>query len=282
MADKDRTDPAAIVAAYDARAQRFETPCGDGMMVWRRWGSGPPVLLAHGSHGAWSHWIANIDALAATRTVWAPDLPGFGESAMPPVEGHDGISAALADGLRAVAGDAVPMDVVGFSFGGVALAWFAAAHPELVRRLILVGTGGLATPQGEISLGRVRGLEGAEREAAGRANLLGLMIHHPESVDALALYLQELNGFRGRLRASSLVLPDRLLAALPRVGAQVDAIWAEHDRPHPDPAVQEAALRSVRPDVDFRVVADAGHWVMYERAEAFNAVLLAMLDTPLR
>ena len=57
-------DPAAVIASFERRAQRFETPCGDGVMVWHRWGNGPPAVLCHGSHGAWSHWIRNIDALA--------------------------------------------------------------------------------------------------------------------------------------------------------------------------------------------------------------------------
>ncbi|MFT3964594.1 MAG: alpha/beta fold hydrolase [Sphingobium sp.] len=278
----DERGPAEIVADYAARARRFETPCGKGGMVWHAWGSGPPVLLAHGSHGGWSHWIRTIDALAERHTVWAPDLPGFGESAMPPVEDHDTLSAIIADGLRSLAGPDLPADLVGFSFGGVVLAGLAARHPDVARRLIIVDSGGLATPRGEVLLGRVRGLEGAEREAALRANLLGLMLHAPDSVDALALHLQDLNGFRGRLRAAPLVLPDKLLTLLPQVPVQVDAIWGEHDRPHPDPAVQEAALRSVRPDIDFRVVEGAGHWVMYERADAFNAVLLGMLEAPLR
>ena len=51
---------------------------------------------------------------------------------------------------------------------------------------------------------------------------------------------------------------------------------------HPDPAVQEAVLRRFQPHMDFRVVAEAGHWAMYERPGAFNAALLAMLAMPVR
>lgn len=201
---------------------------------------------------------------------------------MPPHSDHATLSAILAQGLESLIGPDLPVDAVGFSFGGVVMAYLAAQHPALIRRLVIVDSGGLDTPPGEIHLSRVRGLKGAEREAAGRANLLGLMLHAPESVDALALYLAELNGFRGRLRAAPLVLPDRLLAILPQVQAQVDAIWGEHDRAHPNPAVQESALRQILPEIDFRVVKAAGHWVMYERASAFNATLLDLLGQPLR
>jgi pimeloyl-ACP methyl ester carboxylesterase len=270
------------VADFEARARRVETPCGDGAMVWRAWGSGPPVLLAHGSHGAWSHWIRTIDALADRRTVWAPDLPGNGESALPPAAEPAAIADVLAEGVRRLMGEAAPIDIVGFSFGGVACAYLAAFHPALVRRLILVGTGGLDTPHGHVELTGVRRLEGEARLAAHRFNLLGLMLHHPETVDALALHLQELNGMRGRLNPAALVLPDKLIATLPRLRAQVDAIWGEHDRPHPAPNLQEAALRTVDPNLDFRVIEGAGHWAMYERPEAFNRAVTEMLATPLR
>lgn len=279
----DAADPAMALADHERRARRFETPCGDGTIVWHSWGSGPPLLLLHGAQGGWSHWIRNIDAFAAERTVWAPDLPGFGRSAMPAEDSHAAISGALAAGLRTlIAPGDLPLDVIGFSFGGVAAAHLAALHPDLVRRLILVGTGGLDTPMGHIELGRVRGLEGEARTAALRGNLLGLMLHDPASVDPMALHLQITNGMRSRLSPAALVLPARLLEALPDIRAQIDAIWGEHDRPHPDPSVQEAVLRRFAPDMEFHVVAGAGHWAMYEKAPAFNATALAMLRRPLR
>jgi pimeloyl-ACP methyl ester carboxylesterase len=275
-------ESAAIVADFERRARRFETPCGDGSLVWRAWGSGRPVLLAHGGHGAWSHWIRNIDALANERTVWALDLPGLGESAMPPHEDHEAISEVIATGLRRLIGPELPVDIVGFSFGGVAAAHLAAFHPEIVRRLILVDTGGLDLPMGHIDVRGIRGLEYEKRRAVLRANLLSLMLHDPASVDELALYLQATNGRRARIQAEKLVLPDRLLHVLPRVSVQLDAIWGEHDNPHPDPAAQASVFRRFHPDLKFRVIAGAGHWAMYETPAAFNQTVLDLLSRPLR
>jgi pimeloyl-ACP methyl ester carboxylesterase len=251
------------------------------VLVWRAWGEGPPVLLAHGSHGSWSHWIRNLDALAAQRTVWAPDLPGYGESAMPPDQNHAAYCEILADGMRRVIVPEFPIDVVGFSFGGAMAAYLAIFHPDLVRRVIVVGSGGLDTPVGPVEMVRVRGLRGEERRAALRAVLLGLMLHNAASADDLAVHLQSINGPRGRLNPTPLVLPDKLSAALPRLPVQLDAIWGEHDRPHP-PADQEEVLRRYDPHIDFRIIADAGHWAMYERPEDFNRTVLELLDRPLR
>jgi pimeloyl-ACP methyl ester carboxylesterase len=276
------TEPAAIVADFECRVRRFETPCGNGSVVWRAWGSGPPVLLAHGGHGAWSHWIRNIDALAAKRTVWAPDLPGLGESAMPPREDHEAISEALAVGLRQLIAPGLPVDIVGFSFGGVTAAHLAAFHPELVRRLILVDTGGLDLPMGQIDVRGIRGLDDEKRRTVLRANLLSLMLHDPASVDELALHLQATNARRARIQAETLVLPDKLLLVLPRVSVQLDAIWGEHDGPHPDPAAQASVFRRFQPDLDLQVIPGAGHWAMYERPAAFNRAVLDLLSRPLR
>lgn len=279
-------DPAAFAAAVEGRARRLETPCGDGAVVWRIWGDDrpgvAPLVLSHGAQGAWSHWIRNVDALARDRMVIAVDVPGHGDSALPVSPDHAGISAALAAGLPQVVGKGRLVDLAGFSFGGVCFAWLARQYPHLVRRLIIVGCGGLDTPHGHIDVRPARGLEGDARRAVLKGNLLGLMLHHEGSVDDLAIHLLQTNARKARLVAPGLVVPDRLLRALDGMAVPVDAIWGELDRPHPDPAVQEAALRRFQPDADFRVIAGAGHWAMYERAEAFNATLLDMLRQPLR
>ncbi|MEZ5891463.1 MAG: alpha/beta hydrolase [Xanthobacteraceae bacterium] len=249
-------------------------------MAWRIWGDGEPLVLGHGATGSWIHWVRNIPLLSESRMVIAADMPGHGDSALPETRDHAGISKALAEGLRESLGNgSLPVDLIGFSFGGVAFSWLAKQYPEVARRLILIGCGGLDTPHGEIRLGRVSGLEGEARWQRMHDNLLGLMLHHSASVDDVALW-QMLDGARAtRLDdAPKYVLPDKLLLALADVTCRVDAIWGEFDRPHADPAVQEAALRRVKPDADFRVIEGAGHWAMFERPEAVNAVLLEMLD----
>lgn len=97
--------PAAALAML-AQSRRAETPCGEGVMVWRCWGEGEPVVLLHGGSGSWTHWIRNIPALLACgRQIWALDLPGFGDSASPPAGGDaDAVVAPLALGLREVLG----------------------------------------------------------------------------------------------------------------------------------------------------------------------------------
>jgi 2-hydroxy-6-oxonona-2,4-dienedioate hydrolase len=270
------TPPEQLVHTLEARARHVSSPCGEGEMVWRGWGRGEPLVLFHGGSGAWSHWIRNIEAFAADRTVWAPDLPGFGDSASPTASTHDEVSAVLAQGLRSVLGEDRKAAIIGFSMGGVIAAHFAARYPELVSHLILVGSGGLDTPVGEVRLQRLKDLAGEARRQAIVDNLLGLMLHRRPSADDLAVYLQTRNGPRGRLDARDFVLPDKLLQALPAIAAPVDALWGAFDRPHP-PADQEVVLRRLRPELKFEVVPQAGHWAMYENADAFNRIARTLL-----
>ena len=99
---------------------------------------GPPVVLLHGIP-TWSYlWRDAVPALADSRRVLAPDLPGYGNSARG--DGFDrsvrAATAALADFLAEVtAGGEV--DLVGHDIGGAVALRYAAARPESVRRLVL-------------------------------------------------------------------------------------------------------------------------------------------------
>ncbi len=70
-----------------------------------------------------------------------------------------------------------------------------------------------------------------------------------------------------------------LRTALANTRMPLNAIYGEFDAPaYPHLAEREATIRAVRPDVDFRIIKGAGHWVAYEAAEEFNAMLRGMLD----
>ncbi|MFN8953387.1 MAG: alpha/beta fold hydrolase, partial [Burkholderiales bacterium] len=70
-----------------AGATRLQTTCDGSRTVWHAWGqpTQPAVVLLHGGSGSWTHWVRNIAPLqAAGWRVLVPDLPGFGDSDLPP------------------------------------------------------------------------------------------------------------------------------------------------------------------------------------------------------
>jgi 2-hydroxy-6-oxonona-2,4-dienedioate hydrolase len=266
----------AIVEGVAAEAQRIETPCGDGGMVWRIWGSGPPLVLFHGGYGSWTHWIRNVLVLAREFTVIAPDLPGLGESATPP-EPHtaEGLAAILVEGLDIVLPKDVAPHIAGFSFGGVLGGHVAAQLGDRLRALTIVGSNGLGLVRQPTTLERVpAGAPVAEALAIHRHNLGVLMIADPSKIDELAVYIQSQNAPRGRVRSRRFSRTDTLARALPLVKARLDGIWGERDataRSH----LEERArvVRSFQPGARFEVIAGAGHWAQYEAADRFNQVL---------
>jgi len=266
----------AIVEGVAAEAQRIETPCGDSVMVWRVWGSGPPLVLFHGGYGSWTHWIRNVLVLARGFTVIAPDLPGLGESATPP-EPHtaEGLAAILVEGLEIVLPRDTAPHIAGFSFGGVLGGHVAAQLGDRLRALTIVGSNGLGLVRQPTVLQRVPAdASEAEALAAHRHNLGTLMIADSAKIDELAVYIQSQNAPRGRVRSRRFSRADTLARALPMVKARLDGIWGERDAtayPHLDERAR--VLRSFQPGARFEVIAGAGHWVQYEAADRFNAVL---------
>jgi 2-hydroxy-6-oxonona-2,4-dienedioate hydrolase len=268
-------DKAQPWAKLDAQASNLRTPCGSGEMVWRSWGDGDrPLVLLHGGAGSWLHWIDTIPAFSPTHRVIAPDLPGLGDSAPPP-KGAGGVDIALtiASGLDAVIGREILCDLVGFSFGGV-MAGLVASFRRAVRSLTLVGSGGLGVIRGVNPLQRVRDKTGTARDEAHRANLRAWMIADPARIDRRAIAIQDWNSRHARLDSRPIGSSDLLLPGLPKVDAPIIGIWGARDHAvQSKPHRAEAALRAVRPDADFRIIPNAGHWVAYETPDLFVQTL---------
>lgn len=260
----------------------LHTPCGEGGLVWHAWGSGRPVVLLHGGAGSWTHWARNIAPLVqAGHRVLAADMPGFGDSAEPP-DGHDAdvLPGWLEQGLHALIGDA-PVDLVGFSFGGLVGGLWAAAHPARVRRLVLVGAPALSeAPMAPLPL---RAWDtappGERRDALHRHNLGVLMLSRPEAIDALAVALHGANIERDRMRRRRLMRTDLLRRTLPQLRCPVHGLWGDDDVLYRGRLqVVRDALAQAPAGGSLRFIAGAGHWVPYEAAEEFNAALVALLD----
>ncbi len=103
-------------------------------------GRGHPVLFVHGQPGLGSDWDPVAEKLGDHRLLIV-DRPGYGRS------GGETLSIAGNAELLAelvVGRDAVPVTVVGHSYGGGVAIELAARRPELVAGLVLVGSIGRA------------------------------------------------------------------------------------------------------------------------------------------
>lgn len=102
-------------------------------------GSGPPVVLLHGSGVAAGFFLPLLKRLEGVRAL-APDLPGSGLSDpidLPRDRYHETAVAWLDRLLDALGLDTAAL--LGHSAGGVLALRYALAHPGRVERLVLIG-----------------------------------------------------------------------------------------------------------------------------------------------
>jgi 2-hydroxy-6-oxonona-2,4-dienedioate hydrolase len=272
---------AASVSALNRTARKRATRCGDGIMVWRVWGAGEPLVLLHGGYGSWTHWFRTIPELLQHYELWVPDMPGLGSSAMPPQPWTPAsIAAVIADGLSEIFLPQVGLRLVGFSFGGHVATLTAARLVQRVRDLTLVGVAalGLKSEPREPFAKEHTGMNWAERAEVHRRNLEILMFADPAKIDALAVYLQAENVKRARFHSRRFAASDDIARTLAHVTAPVRTIWGTRDAiARPSVEARLDVLRRHHPELQARLIEGAGHWVMYEAPDAFRVALLDLL-----
>lgn len=142
--DSERTNYAAAPNRYvDAGGTRFayrELGRPDGI---------PVVFLVHLAANLDNWDPAVIDPIAERHRVITVDHAGVGGSDGPVRGSIEGGAHDIAAFLASM--DIETADIVGFSMGGFVAQDLVLAHPELVRRLVLAGTG----PRGGAGIDKV-------------------------------------------------------------------------------------------------------------------------------
>jgi 2-hydroxy-6-oxonona-2,4-dienedioate hydrolase len=267
--------PADVVSRLEAASTTFATPCGDGTMSWRRWGERRagilPIVLLHGGSGSWTHWIKVIPGLGQHTEIWAADMPGLGDSAMPHAP-HTPANAGqvVAEGIRVLL-PAQQLHLIAFSFGAHVGTFAAASLGDQLATYTISGCAALGLPHNRLDFERERSpMTDAERDAVHHVNLERLMIANPSRIDPLAVYTHGANIRRARFKSRAFAGTDEIPANLPRVTASLRAIWGAKDvLATPSVEARYDILRRHHPELQTRTIADAGHWVAYEQPEAF-------------
>jgi pimeloyl-ACP methyl ester carboxylesterase len=261
-----------------AQAQRVSQDHAWGQAVWHCWGSAQhaPLVLLHGGSGSWTHWVKNVEYLATHRQVWALDIPGFGDSALPlGAKDADDLVPYVAAILAQTFGTQA-VDVMGFSFGGMLASMIAAEHPATVRQMILVGVPGLGLFGRKLPMrGMHPNMTAAEQREVHRHNLAVMMLHDDTHISDEVIDLQEANVSRDRLRRRRISNTDIVAQLQTRWQVPVYGVWGAHDVLYRDTLKQ---IPQVLHKLDaLAYVPDAGHWVMFEQPEAFHQTIAPWL-----
>jgi pimeloyl-ACP methyl ester carboxylesterase len=282
---------------FEWRSAAWQPHLNDVVLSGRRMqyldiGHGPVVVLVHGLASAWPVWFRNISALATEHRVIAVDLPGFG--------GSDNFGGRVEIGhyvdtliqlLNRL--EVQRVKVIGHSLGGIIAAQFAAQHPSRTAALVLVATGvsprrqqvlllrGLAASIWLLNRSRLPLFGVAVRAAMAAAPLrrflLRPIIHDPAAISR-ELATDMMTG-AGSSPGATAALNAALRAIrhpdLRGVVCPTLIVGGACDRMAPLASLDH--LAGAIADARKEVVADAGHHPMFERPEAFNAVVRGFL-----
>ena len=274
-------EPETAVTRIESLSEKRLTPCGPGNIIWHVWGQGKPLVLLHGGFGSWLHWIRNIPILASRFTVFVATLPGFGDSDdLPEPRTVENLAAIVSTGIDQILPFEEQFHMLGFSFGGIVGGLVAALQGERLLSHTFSGSGGMGltrNPMEALKNWR-RAKTEEERLQAHRRNLEILLIADPQKVDALAVYIQNWNTPRCRVRTYKYWHLDILRESLYKVKGRLMGIYGSRDaivsgHMHE----RKNYLSSIQPDLVFREIEGAGHWACYEAADAFNKTYFEML-----
>jgi len=228
----------------------------------RRAGKGKPVVVLH--HDIGGYWNAFHDTLAATHTVVAPDLPGFGDSERPQWARSVRDLAAVV----ALALDKLGLErpaVVGLGFGGWMAAELATFAQGRLGPLVLAAPFGIKPEKGEI-LDQIQiaheayVLEGFHDKAA-----FARQFGEQASSDQLVAW-DVCREMTTRVAWKPYMFNRALPPLLADVTLPTLVVWGEDDRIAPVECGEAyvAALRTAK----LEVLARTGHWIEMDRPEA--------------
>ena len=226
-------------------------------------GSGEPLILLHGGFATMRTWRGQTEVFAKRYQVYLPERRGHGRT--PDVDGPTGFEIMARDTIAFMEALRIgPAHIVGWSDGGDVAMELALARPDLVRRLVLIGTvantGGYTAETQEAN----QHLTPDSLPPFIRAAYDRLSPDGPEHFPVV--FEKKAKVWRTE--------PDHALADLAALTMPTLLLLGDRD----DLTVEHAALmlRAI-PDAELAVVPGASHGLLFERTDLANRLILDFL-----
>ena len=272
-----------------------EASTDKGVLRYHEAGTGPDLLLLHGSGPGvtgWRNFRGNLGVFAEHFHCLVLEFPGFGVSddfgGHPMLDAQGAVPAFVdALGLERV-------DIIGNSMGGGVGINFAINHPDRIGKLVTIG--GIGT--NIYSSGPSEGIRLLQEftEDPTRQRLvdwLNSMVYDPALVTetlieerwALATDPETLASARRMYGKAAFAATMKMMrnadfplpwAIMHKVKAPTLVTWGRDDRVSP----LDMSLIPMRtiPNAELHVFPNCGHWVMIEQKQAFEATVLSFLQ----
>lgn len=258
---------------------------------------GEQVVLLHGIPSGAQLWHGvMIDLARRGFRCYAPDLPGYGGTRLPPAADRSILGAAdlVLQWLQSSGFD--PVWLVGHDFGGMVAQAIAVQQSDQINRLTVSNCPVEATwPVAAIRIFRAVARLGLYAPAASLGLIPNAYARHqidkgfydPGMIGASerrrVFWDSKIDDRRGRLEFQSHLraLDNRqsieLAVGLPEVRIPTLIVWASHDRFQPWGTVG-VRLRALLPEADADIIDQAGHFVVMERPAEYAETLVRWRD----
>jgi pimeloyl-ACP methyl ester carboxylesterase len=251
---------AAVVTStpYGANAAASGTFTHDGVRLYfETYGDGEPLLLVHGNGMSIGSMAAQIDFFRKHRRVVAMDSRDHGRSA----DSADPITyEKMTDDLAALIDHLAlgPVDVIGWSDGGIEALLLGVRHPEKVRKLVSMaanlnpGTRAIYEETDALVRQMLADMPAAERntpEGKRAVKVTGMMLKEPNIDPAL----------------------------LAKVSAPTLVLAGDHDLIRTEHIVE---IYTHLPNAQLAIFPDSTHLVPFDNPELFNGTVERFLMTP--
>lgn len=250
-------------------------------------GQGEPLILIHGSGpgvSAWANWRLVLPILSQKFHVFAPDVVGFGYTKRP-----DGIQYSvdvwvnhMIDFIETLKFDRV--SIVGNSMGGALALHIAHRRPDLINKLVLMGSAGISFPI-TTELDQVWGYTPSFENMKNLIRIFSYDQSMADNDDLVELRYQSSiqDGFQEAFSAmfpaprqrgvDALALSEEVLKEM---NIPTLLIHGREDRVIP---IEQTSwkLAQLLPDAELHVFSRCGHWTQIEKTQAFTDQVIGFL-----
>ncbi len=231
--------------------------------------AGLPVVALHGWGASRALMTPMTERLAALgHTVYAFDLPGFGDTPAPPAPwGVEDYAACVASALTVL--DLSSVHLIGHSFGGRICLVLGADYADRVGKVVLADSAGVPPKRSPVTQARQKAYRALRRalEAAGARRLAERLRRWYNARYGSADFQQT----SGVMRETFIrVVNQDLRPFAARLRRPVLLFWG--DRDEDTPLWQGRALEQIIPDAGLVVLEGAGHYSYLDRMDEFLRV----------
>lgn len=227
-----------------------------------------PLVFLHGALGSHRHWMYQANYFCSTHTCYVPDLPGHGRSGGVIPATIEKFAAVVEDWLHSM--NLPPVVLLGHSMGGAISLQVALNRPDLVKRLVLVGTGAYlpVSPkflntlrEGKMDLHFIRHVFAKTTDAE-------LVRQAEKELDCQSPSL----AYRDFNACNNFDIRDKLH----EIKQETLVVCGQDDRLTPVKLNRE--LAHALPHARLEIIEDAGHMVMLEKPEKLNGIIEKFLE----